>query len=66
MVDVFESKMCNCCRNSNCNKRIVVNSNEGLTMYKCEEYVKDESKIIPFEKPVIATARYSHNDFYET
>lgn len=57
MVDIFEQKMCNYCKNTNCNKRIIVEGNKYMTVYRCEEYQKDSNKIIPYEKPLVVTAK---------
>ena len=65
MVDIFENKMCNCCKNPQCNKEITVISNEGVTTYKCESYIKDESKIVPYEEPLIITAKRKYINLYE-
>lgn len=65
MVDIFENKMCNYCKNSNCDKNIIVNNSEGVTVYKCENYIKDESKIVPYEQPLIITAKRRYINFFE-
>ena len=65
MVDIFENKMCNYCRNSECDKNIVIINSEGVTTYKCSKYIKDESKIIPYAAPPIITAKRKYIDYYE-
>lgn len=56
MVDMFYEKICNYCKNANCKKNIVINDNAGVTRYKCNEYIKDSTKIIPYEEPAFITA----------
>lgn len=56
MVDVFELKICGCCKNRNCSHNIITNEGTNLLSYKCNEYVKDLSKITPYEKPLTITA----------
>lgn len=56
MVDMFYEKICNCCKNTNCEKNIVINSEAGVTSYKCNQYIKDDTKVIPYEKPAFITA----------
>lgn len=65
MVDIFENKMCNYCKNSECNKEITVINNEGVTTYRCKNYIKDEAKIIPYEEPLIITAKRKYINLYE-
>ena len=56
MVDIFESKMCNYCKSLNCEKKITVNNINGVTVYKCDEYIKDNKKIQTYTKPLVVTA----------
>lgn len=56
MVDMFEKKMCDCCKNNNCNHKIEIIKRNNLIIHKCYEYVKDESKIVPYQEPLIVTA----------
>lgn len=63
MVDVFESKMCNYCKNLNCSKNIAVNNVKGVTIYKCDEYIKDKKKVTPYTKPLTVTAERDYAKF---
>ena len=65
MVDIFENKMCNYCKNSECNKEIIIINNGGNVTYKCNNYLKDETKIVPYEKPLIITAKRKYINLYE-
>ena len=56
MVDMFYEKICNYCKNTECGKNIVVNDIQGIKRYKCNEYIKDDTKIKPYEKPAFITA----------
>lgn len=65
MVDIFENEMCNYCKNTNCKKTFTIDSFKGVTTYKCNEYIKDNKKIIPYEKPLIITAKRTYIKFQE-
>lgn len=60
MVDMFVKKMCYYCCKDNCSKKVKskvkVIKLDNCTTYKCDEYVKDESKIVPYVEPLIVTA----------
>ena len=60
MVDMFIEKMCNYCLNSNCTKKIRIENEKKCTTYKCDEYIKDKSKIVPYQEPLIVTAERSY------
>lgn len=60
MVDMFVEKMCNYCLNNNCNKKVEVKKIKNCTTYKCDEYIKDESKIVPYQEPLLVTAERSY------
>lgn len=57
MDNIFELKICSCCKNEECLKNIIVNVDKSITSYKCDEYVKDNAKIMPYEKPLVVTAK---------
>lgn len=67
MVDIFENKMCNYCKNTNCNKRITINNEKGVTVYKCDEYDRDKNKIEHYTKPLVITAErdYKNNSKFK-
>lgn len=60
MVDMFVEKMCNYCLNNNCSKKVEVKKIKNYTTYKCDEYIKDESKIVPYQEPLLVTAERSY------
>lgn len=60
MVDIFKKGMCNYCKNKKCNKKIIKDINKGVVIYKCEEYIKDNSKIEPYVEPLLVTAKRSY------
>ena len=60
MVDIFEIKMCNYCKNTYCEKNILISDNKGVTSYKCKEYIRDDKKIAPYKKPELVTAKKEH------
>ena len=61
MVDVIKKLCCSCKNNNlgnkNCNKKIIIIEGKETKCYKCENYIKDESKIIPYQKPLEITAK---------
>ena len=60
MVDMFRIKMCNYCKhNGNCNYYKIEKNvlNKKTIEYKCNSYLKDTSKIIPYQKPLLVTAK---------
>lgn len=56
MVDMFVKKMCYYCCNNNCSNNLKVIKTDNCTTYKCDEYIKDESKIVPYVEPLFVTA----------
>jgi hypothetical protein len=56
MVDVFEKNICNYCKSTNCNKKIMEGGEYKLKTYKCLSYIKDEAKIVPVSPPIYITA----------
>lgn len=48
-------KLCETCKNSNCNRRIVVSEENGIKTIKCLEYEKDRDKIIGYKSPLDRT-----------
>lgn len=65
MVDMFETKMCNYCKNSNCKKTIVVRCDKNLVTFKCREYIRDDSKIKVYEEPLVVTAKRDYIRYAE-
>jgi hypothetical protein len=57
MVDIFEKELCNYCKKTQCIRKIIKKQSNNVITLKCEEYEKDESKIIPYEPPLIVTAK---------
>ena len=57
MVDVFKEKICNYCRNTECKNNIVIKDEQGVIYSKCTDYLRDDSKIMPYEKPAFITAK---------
>lgn len=49
-------KLCETCKNKECNKRIIVTEQNNLKTTKCLEYVKDKSKLKKYEKQLNRTA----------
>jgi hypothetical protein len=60
MIDMFVEKMCYSCLNNKCNRNIEILKIKSCTTYRCNEYVKDKTKIIPYEEPLIVTAERSY------
>ena len=60
MIDMFVSKMCYCCLNDKCSHNLEIENIKGCTTYKCNEYIRDKSKIIPYEEPLIVTAERNY------
>ena len=56
MVDMFVDKICYYCLKENCSKKVEMFRDRSCTTYKCSEYVKDKTKIIPYQEPLIVTA----------
>lgn len=52
-------KLCDSCKNKNCNKSIVIIKKEGLRTIKCHEYIKDQDKIKGYTQPMWITAHQS-------
>lgn len=57
MIDMFEKKLCSCCKNENCNHNIVITVKKNIVTYKCNEYIKNPKKLVPYKKPLIVTAK---------
>jgi hypothetical protein len=57
MVDVFENGICNYCKNKACSRAIVIVKEQDTITYRCDEYIKDITKIVPYEKPLLVTAK---------
>lgn len=65
MVDMFETKICNYCKNTECDNKIIEFKDGNLTTYKCENYMKDASKIIPPEPSLFVTAKRDYINYVE-
>lgn len=50
-------KLCETCTKRNCNKRIVVTTQDNLMTIKCLDYEKDEDKVRGYKKPLEKTAK---------
>lgn len=60
MEDIFRTKICPFCKKFNsmdCNRHIVFNNEINIKRMCCYNYVKNEAKIIPYEKPLEVTAK---------
>ena len=68
MEDIFEKKICSICKNNiNCNYFNIIETTDGLTkVVSCKDYLKDSSKIIPYEPPLIVTAKRDYIHLYES
>lgn len=67
MVDIFKEEICNYCKNTECKKKGLIESEaDGLKVLKCVDYEKNPSKIIPIERPLLATALRDYIKYYET
>lgn len=66
MVDIFKKEICNYCKNLGCEKKKLIEfETDGLKTFKCIEYEKDSSKIIPIERPLSITAKRDYIKYYE-
>ncbi|MGN1327644.1 MAG: hypothetical protein ACI4VQ_06205 [Clostridia bacterium] len=60
MVDMFVDKMCLYCSNNKCNKQIEITKSKNYTTYKCNEYIKNKIKVVPYREPLVITAERKH------
>lgn len=60
MIDMFVNKMCYCCLNDKCSQNVEIIKVKGCTTYKCNEYIRNKDKIIPYQEPLIVTAERSY------
>lgn len=71
MVDIFRKEICNYCKNTECEKNeydknvLTEIRTDGVTIYKCINYKKDPSKIIPTERPLPVTAKRDYIKYHE-
>lgn len=57
MVDMFVNKVCYYCLKEDCSKKEVeMFRNGNCTTYKCNNYMKNKNKIVPYQEPLIVTA----------
>lgn len=59
MVDVFEEQICSICKKHdilNCKKAIFVKEEKNMKTIYCNDYDKDETKIVPYVQPLFVTA----------
>lgn len=50
-------KLCETCKQSNCNRNIIVRQEDKVTITKCLDYEKDANKIKGYVKPLVRTAK---------
>lgn len=60
MIDMFVSKMCYCCLNDKCSQNIKIEKIKNCTTYRCDEYIKNTTKIVPYQEPLLVTADRSY------
>ena len=60
MINMFVDNMCVYCLNSNCHKEVEIIRTKNCTTYKCNEYVKNKKKIIPYQEPLVVTAERNY------
>lgn len=66
MVDVFKKNICDCCKNTQCTHKIILEHINGKNVtYKCEEYIKDIKKIKPYIQPLVVTAKRDYVSDFE-
>lgn len=66
MVDIFKREICNYCKDTQCEKNELIKiETDGLRIYKCMNYKKDSSKIIPIEPPLPITAKRDYINYHE-
>lgn len=71
MVDIFKKEICNYCKNKQddkneyCKSGLVEINLDGLNIYKCPDYIKDPTKIIPIEPPLPITAKRDYINYHE-
>lgn len=66
MVDIFRKEICNYCKNTKCEKKELIETDiNGLKSFKCIDYIKDPTKIIPIERPLPVTAKRDYIKYHE-
>lgn len=65
MVDMFEIKMCNYCKNTKCSKSVIITIDKKITSYKCDEYIKDKNKINRYKPLEFVTAKRDYVQLQE-
>ena len=50
-------KLCDTCKNTTCEKKLIIVENNNLTIIKCLDYKKDNSKIQRYKKQLNRTAK---------
>lgn len=50
-------ELCDTCKNSTCEKKLVIVKKNNLTIIKCLNYIKDDSKIKGYKKQLNRTAK---------
>ncbi len=71
MVDIFEREICNYCKDVECKmneyyrKKLIEIRVDGLNTYKCVDYKKDPSKIIPIDPPLSVIAERDYIKYCE-
>ena len=59
MVDIFYNEICQYCKNINnnsCNQKINIYNEKSVTIYNCDNYIKNDLKIKGYETPLLVTA----------
>lgn len=50
-------KLCDTCKNTTCEKKLIIVEKNNLTIIKCLDYKKDDSKIQGYKKHLNRTAK---------
>lgn len=50
-------KLCDTCKNTTCEKKLIIVKENNLTIIKCLDYKKDNSKIQRYKKQLNRTAK---------
>ena len=57
MKGTNDMELCDTCKNTSCSKNIEIIKENNITIMRCKEYEKDESKIHGYKKQLNRTAR---------
>lgn len=50
-------KLCDTCKNTTCERKLMIIKEDNLTIIKCLNYIKDNSKIQGYKKQLERTAK---------